>query len=134
VLGLVLRQDRHEGLGESAFGKDAPQQVGQLEGDDEGVRCHAGTEDARNERVANETQHTGNHGQGADGGQGLEQIHEVSTIRKAGTGSRRMKARSVTSHRWSDQPIKTLTHLTGARRIGMIRGLICCYPPSFRGA
>ena len=95
LLSLVLGQDRHERLGEGAFGENASQQVGQLEGDDEGVRCHAGTEDARNQGIADETQHAGNHGQGADGGQGLEQIHGVSTIRKAGATGQHTRSRGV---------------------------------------
>ena len=35
---LVFTEDRHEGLGEGAFGEQPAQQVGQLEGDEKGDR------------------------------------------------------------------------------------------------
>ncbi|MNZ74757.1 hypothetical protein D3C78_932170 [compost metagenome] len=75
LLGLVLGQDGDEGLGEGTFGEDAAQQVGQLERDEEGVGRHAGAEVARDYGVADESQHAGKHGDGADGRQRLEQVH-----------------------------------------------------------
>jgi len=75
LLGLVLGEDGDERLGKSPFGEDAAQQVGQLEGDEKGVGGHAGAKGAGDDGVAHETQHAGQHGHGADGGQGLEQIH-----------------------------------------------------------
>ena len=41
LAAFVFRQDRHEGLRERAFGKQPPQQVGDLEGDEERVGEHA---------------------------------------------------------------------------------------------
>jgi hypothetical protein len=41
----------------------------------EGVRGHAGAENARQDGVADEAQNPGNHRDRADGGQRFEQIH-----------------------------------------------------------
>ena len=63
VRGLIafaipdLRENRHEGLGKGAFGEHPAQQIGQAEGDEEGVGGEARTEGAGDHEVAHETQH-----------------------------------------------------------------------------
>jgi hypothetical protein len=52
VLVLVFGQDRHEGLRERAFGKQAAQQVGDAEGHDKGVGVGAGAKGAREQTLA----------------------------------------------------------------------------------
>ncbi|MNR11421.1 hypothetical protein D3C85_1277190 [compost metagenome] len=66
LLFLVLRQHRHEGLREGALGKNATQQIGQLEGDKEGVGGHAGAENTRDDGIAHEAEHARNQGHAAD--------------------------------------------------------------------
>jgi hypothetical protein len=68
-------EDGHEGLRECALGKHAAQQVGQAEGDEEGVGHHAGAEGAGDDEVAHEAQDARQQGHAADGGQGAEQVH-----------------------------------------------------------
>ncbi|MNF99935.1 hypothetical protein D3C84_828540 [compost metagenome] len=75
LLAFVFRQDRHERLGKSPLGKDPPQQVGQLEGNEKGIRGHAGAEYAGDEGVTDKPQNPGNHRDRADGSQGFEQVH-----------------------------------------------------------
>ena len=74
---LVFRQDGHEGLRKRAFGKHAPQQVGQAEGDEEGVGRHAGPEGARDHEVAHEAEDAGQQRHAADGGEGAQEVHAV---------------------------------------------------------
>ena len=45
------------GLGKSALGKDPTQQIGQFEGNEEGIRGHSGAKCARDDGVANKAQH-----------------------------------------------------------------------------
>ena len=52
MLVLVFRQDRHEGLRERTLGKQAAQQVGDAEGNNEGVRVGAGAKGAREQAFA----------------------------------------------------------------------------------
>ncbi len=52
LLALVFGQDRHECLGKGTLGKNTAQQIGQLEGDEERIRGHSGTESARDDGVA----------------------------------------------------------------------------------
>ncbi len=73
-LDLILRQDRHEGLRKGAFGEDPPQQVGQLEGDEEGVGIQPGPERARDHDVAHESEDARDQRHAADGDQRLEQV------------------------------------------------------------
>ena len=63
---LVFRQYRHEGLGERAFGKDAPQQVGQFEGGEKGIGRIARTEYPRDNHVADKAEYARQHGHAAD--------------------------------------------------------------------
>ncbi|MNZ54368.1 hypothetical protein D3C78_722670 [compost metagenome] len=72
LLGLVFGKNRHEGLGERAFGEDPAQQVGQLESHEEGVGGHAGAEHARHDGVPDEAEHSRHHGHGADRSQRFE--------------------------------------------------------------
>ncbi len=72
-LGLVLGQHRHEGGGERALGEQPPQQIGNAEGDEEGIGAGAGAEHARDDDVAHETQDSGYQGVGADPGGGLDE-------------------------------------------------------------
>ncbi len=72
---LVLCQHRHEGLGEGALGEQPAQQVGQLEGHEEGIGGHTGTKHPGDDGVPHEAQHPGEQGHGADGEQGAQQIH-----------------------------------------------------------
>ena len=69
LLIFVLCEDRHERLGKGAFGKDAAQQVGQLERHKEGVGRHSGAKHPRHNGVACKTQHARKQGHRADGGQ-----------------------------------------------------------------
>ena len=64
LLVLVLCQDRHESLGKRPLGEDPPQQVGQLEGDEKGVGGEAGTEDPRQDGIADEAEDPRQHGDG----------------------------------------------------------------------
>jgi hypothetical protein len=73
-----LAEHRHEGLREGAFGKQAAQQVGQLEGDKEGVGEHAGPESARDHEVADKTEDARQQGHAADGGESLQEVHAGS--------------------------------------------------------
>jgi hypothetical protein len=66
---LYSAEDGHEGLRERALGKHAAQQVGQAEGDEEGVGRHAGAEGARDDEVAHEAEDAGQQGHAADGGE-----------------------------------------------------------------
>jgi hypothetical protein len=54
--GSVFAEDGHEGLRECALGKHAAQQVGQPEGDEEGIGGRTRAEGARDEEVAYETE------------------------------------------------------------------------------
>lgn len=58
------RIDRHESLGKRPLGEDPPQQVGQLEGDEKGVGGEAGTEDPRQDGIADEAEDPRQHGDG----------------------------------------------------------------------
>ncbi|MNZ86901.1 hypothetical protein D3C78_1057440 [compost metagenome] len=75
LLAFVFGKNRHECLGKRPLGKDPPQQIGQFEGDKEGVGRHSRAKCARNEGVTNKPQNPGKHRDRADGGQRFEQIH-----------------------------------------------------------
>jgi hypothetical protein len=77
----VFAENRHKGLRESAFGKQPAQQVGQLEGDKEGVGEHPGTKGAGNHEVADETENPRQQGHAADGGEGLQEVHCAGRFR-----------------------------------------------------
>ncbi len=72
VAVLVFRQNRHEGLRKRAFGEQPPQQVGNLEGDEEGVGHHPRAECARDHRVADKPQDAREQGHAADRSEGFE--------------------------------------------------------------
>ena len=74
---LVLAVAGDEGLSEGALGEHAAQQVGQLEGDEEGVGQCAGAENTRDDEVAHEAKDAREQRHATDGGEGLEQIHPV---------------------------------------------------------
>ena len=67
---LIFRQDRHESLGEGPLGEHAAQQVGESEGDDEGVHLDAGAKGAGLNEVAHKTQDPRQQGHAADRGEG----------------------------------------------------------------
>jgi hypothetical protein len=75
ALVLVFAEDRHEGLRESAFGEHPAQQVGQLEGDEEGVGRQAGAKGAGDDEIADETENARQQRHAADRGEGAEKIH-----------------------------------------------------------
>ena len=60
--GAVFRQHRHEGLIEGALGEQAPHEVGDLVGEEEGIGAVRGAEDAGDDDVAGEAENTGHHG------------------------------------------------------------------------
>ena len=74
---LVFGQYRHESLRKSPLGKQAPQQVGNLESDKKRVGGDPGTKGACNNRVANETEDPRNQRHTAHRGKRLQQIHGV---------------------------------------------------------
>ena len=55
LLIFVLRKDRHEGLRERALGKQAAQQVGDAQGDEEGVGVDRRAEGPRDQKLADQT-------------------------------------------------------------------------------
>ena len=65
----VFRQQRDERLREGAFGEQPAQQVGQPEGDEEGVGHHAGAEGTGDDEVADEAEDAGKQSHAADRGQ-----------------------------------------------------------------
>jgi hypothetical protein len=69
----LLREHGHEGLGKGALGKQAPQKVGNLEGNEERVGVGAGTDHRRQHHVAHQPQHPRQHGHGADHRTGAQQ-------------------------------------------------------------
>ena len=72
LLALVFGQDRHEGLRERAFAEQPAQQVGQAEGDIEGVGISAGTEGTGEQGIAQQAGNAGQHRHARDGCQGTE--------------------------------------------------------------
>jgi hypothetical protein len=76
ALVLVFAEDGHEGLREGALGEHPAQQVGELEGDEEGVGRHAGAEAAGDDEVADETENAREQRHAADRGEGAKKIHE----------------------------------------------------------
>ena len=81
ALGLVFGEHRHEGGGKGALGKQPAQEVGDLEGDEEGVGGGVGAEQPCQHQVAGETQDARDQGVGAHGGQGLEQAGQGGGLR-----------------------------------------------------
>ena len=73
--GLVFGQNRHEGLRKRALGEQPAQQVGDAEGDEEGVGVEPRAEDAGDDGVAHEAENARQQRHAAHGGEGLEQIH-----------------------------------------------------------
>src|SRR5437879_11913413 len=71
----MLGEDRHESLREGALGEEAPQQVRDAEGDEEGVGGQAGAEGAGDDEVAQVAQDAADEGQAADRGQGAQEVH-----------------------------------------------------------
>jgi hypothetical protein len=74
LLGLVFGQDRHEGLRKRAFAEQAAQQVGQAEGDVEGVGIGGGAEGTGKQGVAQQAGDAGQHRHAGDGRQGLSRF------------------------------------------------------------
>ena len=77
ALVLVFAEDGHEGLREGALGEQPAQQVGQLEGDEEGVGRQSGAERAGDDEVAHEAEDAREQRHAADRGEGAKQIHRV---------------------------------------------------------
>ena len=50
----VFAENRYKCLRKCAFGKHAPQQIGQFERHEESIGCHTCTEHARDQHVARE--------------------------------------------------------------------------------
>ena len=73
--GPVLRQNGHEGLGKRALGEQAPQQIGNAEGDEKGVGGEAGAEQARDHGVAHEAEDAGYQRHAAHRGERAQKIH-----------------------------------------------------------
>ena len=71
----VFGQHRHERLRERAFGEDAPQQVGQLEGGEKRVGGIARAEHPRNDHVADKAEDAREHGHAAEFAEDGEQVH-----------------------------------------------------------
>jgi hypothetical protein len=104
ALAVVLVQDRHEGLRERAFGKNAAQQVGDAERHIEGVGHVRGAKGTGDQDFAHQAGDAREHRQAADGGKRFEQVQdENSGKREAGvrsapgrqTGLRRSAGRKV---------------------------------------
>jgi len=72
VAVFIFRQDRHKCLGKSPFGKQAPQQIGDLEGDEKGVGHRPGAKSTRDHGVADESKDAGEQGHAADRSKGFE--------------------------------------------------------------
>ena len=75
VLRLGAGEHRDEGLREGTLGEQAPQQVGDAEGDEEGVGAEARAEGARDDEVAHVAQDPADEGQARHRGQGTQQVH-----------------------------------------------------------
>src|SRR5450830_1366751 len=108
VPGLVFGQDGHEGLGEGTLGEQAPQQVGNAEGDEKRVRREAGAEQARDHGVAHETEDAGHEGHAAHRGERAQKIH-APIIRKCAcvTGTKSVSLRPFVFLTWvSSWPIQ----------------------------
>ena len=80
----VFPENRNKGLRESAFRKQAAEQVGQPESNEKGVGQQSGAEGARDHEVADEPENTRQQGHAADGGEGLQEVHCGSGRRPAG--------------------------------------------------
>ena len=93
ALGLeAAREQRHEGGRQGALGGQPAEQVGEAEGDDEGLGDRPGAEHRGDQDVAHETQHAARHGVATDRGRETDQRHdrvisEFRGRRKAGTGA-----------------------------------------------
>jgi len=73
ALGAVLRQHGHESLVEGAFGKQAAQEIGDLERQEKGVGAIARPEHACEHHVPGQPEHAGHHGHAAGHGTGAQQ-------------------------------------------------------------
>src|SRR3990172_11125802 len=71
----MLAEQRDESLRKSALREQAAQQVGDLEGDEEGVGQQAGAEHPGDEEIARIAEHPAHHGEAADGQQGAQEVH-----------------------------------------------------------
>ena len=71
-LVLVLTDDRHEGLGERAFGEQSSQEVRDLERDQPGVHEGPGAEGRRIDHVPRQARDTGNQRRKSGDGGALE--------------------------------------------------------------
>ena len=72
---LVFSQDRHERLRKGAFGKQPAQQVGNAEGDVEGVGVGGSAEGPGKQDLADQTGDARQHRHAGDGCQGFMQVH-----------------------------------------------------------
>ena len=82
-------QHGHERLAECAFGEQAAQQIGNAEGDVEGVGERTGAKSRRHEEFSHQPRDAGSEGEQGDKGGGFEQGHgaSVATRRCATRGS-----------------------------------------------
>jgi hypothetical protein len=77
---LVFGKDGHEGLGECPLREQAPQQIGDLEGNEKRIGGHASAESPRDDRVPHEAEDAGNQRHAAHRGERFQQIHGVKTL------------------------------------------------------
>src|SRR3989344_5448856 len=76
VPGLVFGEHRHEALGECALAENATQEIGDAEGDVEGIGRHAGAgaDEACEKNIADETADPRQQGHTAGDGRGFKEL------------------------------------------------------------
>jgi len=75
LLVFVFGQNRHEGLGERAFGKQAAQQIGNAEGHIECIGVCGSAKCACKQNLPGQSCNTGEHRHARDGGKRFMQVH-----------------------------------------------------------
>ena len=73
MLGLAGSQHRHKGLAKRPFGEQAPEKIGNSEGDIESIRQGIRPEHGSHEQIAHQPRNTGGQRQKGYGGGGFEQ-------------------------------------------------------------
>jgi hypothetical protein len=68
----------HEGDAEGSLRRDPPEEVRELEGDEECVRHRSGTQDGRGHHIPDEAGDAGQTGHARDRGHGFYQIHMLT--------------------------------------------------------
>ena len=87
MLGLV--QHRHQGSGEGALAKETAKQIGDLEGDEEGIRARTRPEEARDQQITAKAEEARQQGGAADQDQGGGKLGQVTPAAAAGIPRRR---------------------------------------------